>query len=80
MGPKILNRLVRDAFGGNLNLEISLESNLRNSLGGFSIAIVARIMAFLTRIESDKGSTKGIESHPNSVEILYGGNGGGDCR
>ena len=38
---------------------------------------MARYMAFLMCIESEKGSTEGIESHPNLVEILYGGNGGG---
>jgi hypothetical protein len=74
--PKIENRSYRDVFGGNLTLNFLLESrsneliwckencNRGETLG---IPIVHRI---------EDGSTSGIETHPNSVEFLYGGNGG----
>jgi len=59
-------------FRGNLTLRILLET--RTDLVERKISIVARYRANQTCNESD-GSTSGIETHPNLVESLYGGNG-----
>ena len=72
-------------FRGNLNLRILLETRTDLMLRNFSN--VARCRANQS-CKNQMGSTKGIGTHPNLVESLYGGNGaeritvdgGGDLR
>ena len=72
-------------FRGNLNLRILLETRTDLVLRKFQSW---PDLGQTNRAMNQMGSTRGIETHPNLVESLYGGNGaekitvdgGGDLR